>query len=251
MRALSASELLTVWERGSGQTPVERALALLSAACAGPSPEALARLSLGRRDALLLDLREQTFGPTMASLANCPACGERLEMTFDAADLRAQPGGAEGPTGGATGEPLTLRVGDYEVSFRLPDSFDLAAAAGRSGEAEAAALILERCLVDARRGDERLTASQLPSDVGEAVARRMAEADPQAEVLLNLACPACGAGWLEPFDIESYFWGEVDAWAQRVLLEVHALASRYGWSEADILNMSAWRRRFYLNLFGG
>ena len=32
--------------------------------------------------------------------------------------------------------------------------------------------------------------------------------------------------------------------------EVHVLASSYGWRESDILNMSAWRRQYYLDLIG-
>ena len=78
----------------------------------------------------------------------------------------------------------------------------------------------------------------------------MAEADPQAEVELALNCPACGEGWQAPFDIESFFWDEIGAWARRVLGEVHVLASSYGWRESDILNMSAWRRQFYIDLIG-
>jgi hypothetical protein len=50
------------------------------------------------------------------------------------------------------------------------------------------------------------------------------------------------------FDIASYFWDEINAWANRILREVHILASRYGWSERDILALSPWRRQFYLDM---
>jgi hypothetical protein len=53
-----------------------------------------------------------------------------------------------------------------------------------------------------------------------------------------------------PFDIVSHLWTELDAWARRMLREVHALAATYGWSEAEILRMSATRRRAYLDLIG-
>jgi hypothetical protein len=39
-------------------------------------------------------------------------------------------------------------------------------------------------------------------------------------------------------------------WVRRLLREVHTLALAYGWREADILNMSARRRRFYLEMAG-
>ncbi len=50
------------------------------------------------------------------------------------------------------------------------------------------------------------------------------------------------------FDIVSFLWNELNAWAIRTLREVHILASAYGWSETDILAMSPWRRQFYLEV---
>ncbi|HXI74354.1 MAG TPA: hypothetical protein VNG94_02120, partial [Pyrinomonadaceae bacterium] len=87
--------------------------------------------------------------------------------------------------------------------------------------------------------------------VTDAVAKRMAEADPQADLRLDLSCPACGHRWQALFDIDSFFWSEINAWAQRVLTEVHALASAYGWRERDILDLSPRRRQFYLGLVSG
>src|SRR5919197_70002 len=254
MRALSASELLAVWERGLSQTPFERALGLLGAACAGEPPEALARLSVGERDARLLTLREWTFGRQLVGLVSCPGCGEQLEINLDAADLRVGPEAGDGrDAAGAMSGPLRVTAGEYEVSFRLPNSSDLAAVAAgppAASVADAAARLLERCLVEARRGGGPVRAAELPPEVAEAIAGRMAEADPQAEVGLALDCPACGESWRAPLDIESFFWDEISAWARRVLGEVHVLASSYGWRESDILNMSAWRRQFYLDLIG-
>jgi hypothetical protein len=254
MHALSASELLSVWERGLSQTPVERALGLLAAACAGEPPEELARLSVGERDARLLTLREWTFGRPLVSLVKCSSCGEQLEVNLDAADLLVRPAAGSERTAPLTPPgPLLLTVGEFEVNFRLPNSLDLEAVAVGASSASveyAAAYLLECCLIDARRGSEVVRAAELPPEVARAIAQRMAEADPQAEVALSLDCPACGEGWQAPFDIEPFFWEEISAWARRILGEVHVLASSYGWREADILNMSARRRRFYLELIG-
>jgi len=43
MHALSAQEMLVVWERGLEQIPLERALTLLQAACPESEPQALAQ----------------------------------------------------------------------------------------------------------------------------------------------------------------------------------------------------------------
>ena len=80
------------------------------------------------------------------------------------------------------------------------------------------------------------------------VAEAMAQVDSQADVQLDLVCPSCGHQWQATFDIVSFFWSEINAWAYRVLHEVHTLASAYGWREADILALDPGRRQFYLQL---
>ena len=118
MRTLSALELLNVWERGLTQQPIQRALGLLAAACPETPPDALTKLSIGQRDGRLLMLREWTFGPQLVSLATCPRCGERLELTFKVSDIRVEPEAEPA-------EALSLSIAGYEVRFRLPDSLDL------------------------------------------------------------------------------------------------------------------------------
>ena len=59
--ALSAAELLNVWERARSLPPTDGALLLMASADAGISREQLAQFSIGRRDAELLRLRERTF----------------------------------------------------------------------------------------------------------------------------------------------------------------------------------------------
>jgi hypothetical protein len=245
MRALSASELLAVWEQGLSQGPVQRGLTLLAAACPETPLEALARLSLGQRDACLLALREWTFGPHLTSLAKCPGCGERLELNFDVADIRALPP-AFLEAGVPEAETLLLNVAGYEVRFRLPNSLDLTevAAGGEAGRQT----LFERCLLAVRRNGRAARMHRLPAEVISAVAARMGQADPQAEVHLALTCPACGCNWQPLFDIVSFFWSEINSWAHRILYEVHTLASAYGWREADILAMSQARRQLYLEM---
>ena len=108
MRALSAAELLYVWEQGLAQSPVKRALMLLTAACPETPVEALANLRIGERDARLLTLREWAFGSQLVSVANCPNCRERVELTFNTADLRVMPDGELGEAFWVTLIAITL-----------------------------------------------------------------------------------------------------------------------------------------------
>src|SRR4051794_16249982 len=120
MQPLLASELLTVWERGQAQPPLLKALALLAAAAPDTPPEALARLPIGRRDALLLELRAAMFGPRLTGVTACCACHAPLDLTFDVADIRVEPEGEPD-------ELLSIHTEGHEVAFRLPDSLDLLA----------------------------------------------------------------------------------------------------------------------------
>lgn len=242
MHALSDSELLDVWERALEQPPLERAVTLLAAAT-GRHAGALAQLSIGERDALLLDLREQLFGTQLSSVAKCPACGEPLEMSFQLAQLRVASPEAKPPGS------FSLNVAGYEVSFRLPNSLDLAALASVEDVAAARRVLFERCLLAAQRGDEAQPAGALPSEVVDAIVERMGQADAQGDMQFALKCPDCAHEWLEAFDIASFLWTELNVWAQRTLREVHTLARAYGWREPDILSLSPQRRRFYLSMF--
>jgi len=250
MRSLSAAELLTVWERGLTQTPVQRALILLAAACGDTPASALMQLSIGQRDARLLTLREWAFGSRIDGIASCPACGERLELAFDLSEIRASPNLPAISAAHEEAEPFALSVADYVVCFRLPNSGDLFAIAGRDDVAAVRQQLFERCLLSAQRDGAEVSAADLPDDVVAATAARMAEADPQAEVRIAMTCPACIQQWQATFDIISYFWQEIDDWAKRILREVHTLASAYGWREADILALSPRRRQFYLEMVG-
>jgi hypothetical protein len=244
MQGLSAAELLGVWELGLAQSPLQRALTLLAAAAPDIPPEALSNLSIGERDARLLTLREWTFGPQLNGLTTCPGCNERLELTFEVSDVRAR-------TESSTAEPgdaLSLCVADYEASFRLPNSLDLAAISVSQGIAASREFLFQRCVLTARHKGEDCPAELLPSDIVDAIVAQMAQADPQANGQMALSCPRCGHQWQAVFDIASFFWSEITAWASRILREVHILASAYGWREADILAMSPMRRQIYLEM---
>lgn len=244
MRALSTTELLTAWENGLGKAPVERALTLLAAACPEMSIDTLANLALGQRDGQLLKLRESTFGSEMNCLMVCPNCSERLELNVAVPDILVEPQEAET-------QALSLAVEDYELEFRLPNSLDLLYLSGKADTARSPYLLLERCLLSVQLAGEQLTVEHLPTDVIDAVERRMEQADPLADIRLAVSCPSCGHQWQSVFDIVSFFWCELNAWASRILHEVYILASAFGWSERDILALTPVRRQYYLEMVSG
>jgi hypothetical protein len=239
----SSLDLLRAWEQGLDRSAAGRAVILsrLGAGDCGGDP---ARWPLGERDARLLDLREAMFGPEIEGVAACPQCGARQEFQMPASALRV-----DGP---ASSVGLALASGDYHVEFRLPDSIDLCAVETEAAaEGEPSLRLLERCVTSATAGGQTIAAVDLPDEVVKEVSERMSQADPQAEIALSLDCPACSHRWREPFDIASFLWAEVNAWASRTLFDVHQLAAAYGWSEAESLSLSARRRGYYLELIAG
>ncbi len=244
VRSLSAAELLDVWERGQDQAPVERALTLLAAAYPDVARDKLAAFSIGERDASLLTLRQHIFGEQLSSLADCPACGQRLEMSFSVSDIRA-------PSGVEPAHTLSLEQSGYKMQFRLPNSLDLLAVAECASPSDMRGRLFEQCVLEVEhRGRARpaTNASEIPTEIIDAAIERIAQADPQADVQVEMTCPCCGHEWGAAFDIVSYLWTELHARAVNLLREIHLLASAYGWRESDILAMSSRRRKCYLEM---
>jgi T4 bacteriophage base plate protein len=242
MRSLTGEQILKIWEIAQAQHPIDRALTFLAFACPEKSADELAAFSIGQRDAYLLTLRELTFGSQMESYAECPKCGERLEFTLGVADIRV----AEALP--AIQQGYTLTSGEYQLQFRLPNSKDLAAVIGYQDLNRVRNLIGQRCVSQIKCEGVEINYSDLPAVIITQLAESMAEYDAQAEILLNLICPACSHSWQVLFDIVAFFWSELNTQAKRLLREVHTLARYYSWREADILSMSASRRNFYLDL---
>lgn len=241
MSVFNAAALLAAWERGASQPPVQRALTLLATGWPDTSADDWAHATIGQRDGWLLTLREELFGSRLEAVAECPHCGEQLELTFSTQDIRAVAPPFQ--------ESLRVTASGYEVTYRLPTSADLLEIA-QSAVASGHEMLLQRCVRAAQCGDADVDPAMLPTEVTAAVVEEMARADPQADVRIALTCPACQHGWSMTFDILAYLWSEIEDWTRRLLQEVHALASVYGWSERDILALSARRRRLYLELMG-
>jgi hypothetical protein len=244
MRSLSAAELLSIWECAAAQPMVQKALLLLAASCPEVPREELAKLTIGQRDSLLLKLRKWMFGSCLEGYAVCPGCNDRVELSFDIEEIRVK-------TETEKQKPLWVAFDGYKVAYRLPDSNDLMAISGCMDITTGCSSLLSRCLIDVQHNGENLQIAHLPQTFLDAVAKQMADADPQANVDLEMDCPSCGHNWSASFDIVSYLWSEIETCVHRLLQDIHTLASAYGWSESAILSLSAQRRQRYLNMISG
>jgi hypothetical protein len=241
MQAPSAAELLGAWERSAALGATEREDALLRLVLPDEDP---VDLPVGERDAHMLELRELLFGRELDGADECVRCGERVEYSVPAEALRAEPSPV------ASGDGLALSALGYELRFRRPTGGDLAAAASAGDLEGARGLLLERCVLSAAVGGREEAPAHLPARVVAALAERLGEVDPLADARLALTCPGCGREWTVTLEIGAWLWSEIESWARRTVVDVHALASAYGWSEAEILALGP-RRELYLELVEG
>ena len=245
MRTLSGRELLSLWEQCEPLHPVDQALAIVAAARPEIPPDELGRLSLGQRDALLLELREALFGHAMEAFVECPLCQEHLVFSMSTAEIRSMAPG--GDASGAT----TLTVEGVSLDYRLPNSEDLAAIVGAPGLEAARMELLRRCVVGAHQDGQPVNPRDLPQPVIDALSAEIESRDPLAELRTDVACPACGHGWSPVLDVTAFLWTEISMQVKQLLRDVHQLARWYGWREADILAMSGRRRQLYLEMANG
>jgi hypothetical protein len=241
MQAPTAAELLGAWERSAALGPAEREDALLRLVLPDHDPVGL---TVGERDARLLEMRELLFGGELDGAADCPRCCEPVEYSVPARTLLAE----RAPP--ANGDGLGLSAFGYELRLRLPTGADLAAAASARDLDGARRVLLERCVLSATADGREEAPARLPPEVVAALAERLAQVDTLADARLGLTCPGCACDWTVALEIGVWLWSEVESWAWRTLFDVHALASAYGWSEAEILALGP-RRELYLELVEG
>lgn len=232
--SLPAATVLDLWEAGVRGTPAARAELLLEAV---GEPD-VRDWTIGRRDLALL---EAYCGTLIEAVVDCPTCGSALEVTVDRGELR-HPG---------AGGPVVVSHDGYTVTARPPIVSDLHAVA-RDGAAGADVdgvrrTLLDRCVVEASYDGLPVTADDLPAQVADRVEEALDDADPVADIRLAMVCDDCGGAWWEAFDPVVFAWSAVETAARGVATDVHTLARAYGWSEREILGLTAFRRHLYLS----
>ncbi len=247
-------------ELNAATLAIERTSALLARCvsrlgewdCSGT--DAVRELSLGDREALLLHIQRMTFGEQLECVLRCPACAEPMEFQLRVADLLLPVSERRQQR---YEETLAADGITFRVRFRIPTAADLETAIrGAPVVLEAAArAVLLGCVEWVRRdkelGEGNLAVEVWATDLAAQIVARIAELDPQAEIWLQLTCPACGQTFPTSLDTTDYILRELAARERRIYEEVHQLALAYHWSEADILRMTSHKRKVYLEMLAG
>jgi hypothetical protein len=226
--------LLALWERGLSHPVHARGDALLQ-------NEAPPR-SLGERTVRLLKLHSTFFGRHVDLLSHCPQCDSVAQFTSDCEQLMAHMPLI------ADDAPHRLELDDLEIQFRLPVGADLAAAAGGDSDEHFARYVLQRCVLSCTRAGKGVELSAVPDAVLDALSRRIEHLDPGSTISFAVECPQCGTRWNAPLDVGRLVWQKVQVAAERLLLDIDALARTYGWTEDEVLRLSPARRAAYLQI---
>nr|WP_310524450.1 hypothetical protein [Polymorphobacter sp.] len=221
-----ADELALAEALADGATPAA-AGNLLLARCTSADEAATAHLTLGDRETLLRALHVQNFGAHISAQTPCDSCGETIEYDLDLTHPPESPPepGPRHHLPGTTIEIRLLTAADLETAATAADPTGI--------------------LLTAATGT-----AQLPP---ETIATALTHLDPNAETRLTLECPACAAAnhrWLDSFDLIRRALGVASGGSAAtfnggILAQIHLLASRYGWSETDILALPRRRRLRY------
>lgn len=234
MRPLAGELLLAVWEEGTPEHDLGRALTMLATAVPGTDRERLGAVPVAERNLLLLRLHELTFGPLLSVFGACSACGVQFEFTVPAAEMTARVAGQ------SPADRVTWREEGRHYRMRAVTTDDLLATLGVPETSAAQDLLLARCL-EVSPPSGRGTASP-------AVLQRFEQLNAPSELSCSIDCPGCSSRELLDLDMARFLWMEIRNAARRLLGEIHQLASAYGWSERAIAEMGAGRRAAYLEM---
>ncbi|MDH5344663.1 MAG: hypothetical protein OEW59_02785 [Gammaproteobacteria bacterium] len=188
---------------------------------------------VGSRIAALLRLLAATDAVDHLSLlAHCrrPSCGERFEFELPLAMLHDVV-----PEGETIQVPLN---GGRSVLLRRPNGRDLREWRSQQPTSrQAAVATMLRSLV---------VEGQATPDDEPVLAEALLDLDPLVAFTVSCACPACRSINEVRVDLEDIALARL-RWKQRELLhDIHRLASRYGWTEAEVLAIPPHRRTHYL-----
>ena len=244
MRPLSAAELLQVYDEATGMSVIEKTWLLLGRACEIEDWKRLGNLSIGNRDAKLLQLREWMFGNKLKNMIRCPACSEMVEWECSTEDFHLQPVKQDEFV-----ETFSLLQDGFNIHFRLPDSYDVLKFSAEENQLSHINQLLTECIIDITdANNEKYAPDVLPAIAWQTLEESMSKQDPQADINMQIACPHCRHQWNAVFDIMSFLWAEINNWAKHIMQEVALLARAFSWSEKDILAMPSQRRRSYIEM---
>jgi hypothetical protein len=170
-------------------------------------------------------------------------CRQEMELEFSIEELaRMQP--KEDRSG-----LIRVRVGEDELVFRRPTGRDQLDWLSRSyANTKAAVKSMAKTLIVGDRSEAlRVWEMECLDDASmRAIGVALTAADPLVNFIVRTRCPDCGRDNTHSLDLGLLALGKLRGKQDRLLETIHALASRYHWTEDQILAIPLWRRSRFL-----
>jgi hypothetical protein len=208
------------------------------------------RFSVADRDLMVCALRILTFGPELWGIVQCPHqdCESRLDLIFDLTTVKVPDGNKSREKHRATIERGSQKIDLY---YREPNGSDQEALLRllHNDPGKARYALISRCLIEAKGlpGTTAKTLAGLPEDIVHDIDKALSEGITSFDWDLDITCSECNRTFTSTLDIQAYFWEELQLTKDDFWKEVHWLAFYYHWSESEILALTRWRRKMYLN----
>lgn len=192
--------------------------------------------SLRSRLQYLIEIALNSSCSTLQFTHHCSdsECGEKIEFDIQLSDFsQLEPG-----------ETLSLTLDEKAVEIRLPKGLDQQI---WLASPELPLIELVQSLVLSIDQQPVPTDWKIPSAWIAQISDALENADPLMTLTLDLLCPVCGGKNEIDLDLENRLVERLKLTQKSVLHEVHRLASIYHWTEAQIVDLPAWKRQFYLS----
>ena len=200
---------------------------------AAVAPASLGTLDMGNRDRLLAAVFSACFGDRIDGITSCANCSAEYEFNFTLNALAEHLAEHQEPSG-----PIRAEGPDDDgfyrtegMRFRLPTVADVDAVRALPPDQAVSALLLH--CVDA--GTDSVDEN--------AIQRAMEQLAPSLDLDIDTNCPNCGQPGSIAFSLEAFLLQALAQERRFLTLEIHRLATAYGWSLSDILSLSRDDRR--------
>lgn len=205
----------------------------------------LLKMPVGMRIEALVTLATLTDDAPLSWQVRCTAeaCGGEIEFDLSLAQIVALAGETRAL------ETCESEIGGERVTLRRATGADQMDWSAQPASERSSSML--RSIVVAPSIDALVSSGVTVESLEAEVDHVMDRFDPLVGFHLRVACPDCGEVADVSPDLTALALERLSHAQQALISEVHVLASRYHWSERDVLEMPRWRRERYLELVEG
>ena len=207
--------------------------------------ERAAALCVADRQWFMLQLGIALSGDQVWLSCKCASCGGEFDVGYTRSAVPVSSSASPYPFAEAV-----IAAGAFRM--RVPTGGDQQAIWDASDPDALERVLLRRCVLEVRRGDEPIDPDLVLAELSEAdldeLDARLDAVAPSVATHISTACLECGGAQRVPID-------PYDVWSHGTFSrgsaldeEVHILACNYHWSEREILSLTLPLRRRYLAL---